>query len=369
MPEPAATDGAPTASVLCTTDTAPGTTVIVGCVVVTGTPPSVAPIARAVPASVPSKLAVYVPSVLSVTAPIVPSLVPPVPFVNSTNAPPVASAFPAASRAASVSIAVLPDASVAAETVTSDCATEAAPGMTWTVGVADVTGTPLIVAPIARGVPAVVPTYVAECVPSRLLVVVSGPKSLVPTPFVNTTTSVGTARTLPCASRTVSVTVPCEPDAMPVADTESVDSAGEAGPAVTVIVGKALVTAAPSTIAPIVRALPVVVAVKFAVNVPFKLLVAAPIVPSLVPEPFVNTTAGAAAGTTFPWASRAVNVSAVSDPEASVGAPTASELCPSEIGPGTTVICGRAPTGIWTLSTLTESVAAVPAVSAPNVVE
>jgi hypothetical protein len=68
-------------------DTAPGTTVTVGSVDVTADPPTVAPMLRAVPASTPVKVAVYVPLPLSVVAEKFPVLVPPLP-VKMTEEPP-----------------------------------------------------------------------------------------------------------------------------------------------------------------------------------------------------------------------------------------------------------------------------------------
>jgi hypothetical protein len=142
-------------------DTGPGVTCTVGSVVVTAVPPIVAPIVRAVPATIPVKLAVYVPFALSVVAPTVPVLVPPE-AVNTTVAPPVLRLLPAASFACSVSVTALPDATVGADTLTTDPAVEIGPTVTWTVGSAVVTATPPIVAPIVLGVPARTPVKLAE---------------------------------------------------------------------------------------------------------------------------------------------------------------------------------------------------------------
>ena len=112
------------------------------------------------PAVVPVKVAVYVPSPLSETALIVPSLVP-APLVSTTEFPPAARTFPAASRNVTVSVAVLPEAIVVVEAVSVLVSGDAVPGVTVTVGDADVTGLPPIVAPIVRAVPVVVPVKLA----------------------------------------------------------------------------------------------------------------------------------------------------------------------------------------------------------------
>lgn len=158
--EPAVTVPAETATVDCAGEAAPGPTVIVGAMEVTGEPPIVALVVRAVPAVVAVNDAVYVPFPLSVVAEIVPSLVP-VPFVNTTVSPPPVSALLAASRAVSVSVAVVPDTTFADETVTVDRASVAAPGVTVIVGGVDVTAPALTVAPMLRAEPAVLAVNVA----------------------------------------------------------------------------------------------------------------------------------------------------------------------------------------------------------------
>jgi hypothetical protein len=138
-----------------------GTTVTVGSVVVTATPPIVAPIVLAVPATTPENVAVYVPFVLSVVAPIVPVLVPPE-AEKTTVEPPMDRLLPNASFACSVSVTALPDATVPLDTLTTDPAVEIGPTVTWTVGSVEVTATPPIVAPIVVAVPAANPANVPE---------------------------------------------------------------------------------------------------------------------------------------------------------------------------------------------------------------
>ena len=106
------------------------------------------------------KIAVYVPFPLSVVGPITPVLVPPA-RVNPTVSPPVGRLFPAASFACSVSVTAVPEATVPLETVTSDVATEAGPAITMIVGSVEVTGLPLIVAPMVVAPPATTPVKVA----------------------------------------------------------------------------------------------------------------------------------------------------------------------------------------------------------------
>jgi hypothetical protein len=92
----------------------------------------------------------------------------------------------------------------------------------------------------------------------------------------------------------------------------TVDVAGDGGPdaaAVTVMVGAVLVTATLPMLAPMLRALPAVVAVNVAVYVPLAWSVTKPIVPSLVPEPFVNVTTKPPVVFALPAASRVRSVS------------------------------------------------------------
>ena len=89
-----------------------------------------------------------------------PVLVPPA-NPNTTVAPPVVSAFPAASLACKNSVSTPPDVSDAANTVTVDVAAEMAPAPTVIVGSAVPTGVALTVAPIVVALPAVTPVNVA----------------------------------------------------------------------------------------------------------------------------------------------------------------------------------------------------------------
>ena len=75
---------------------------------------------------------------MSVVAPIAPVLVPP-DAVKPTVSPPVVSLFPAASLACSVSVAVIPDTTLAADVVTTDVVLDAGPGVTAIVGRVEVT--------------------------------------------------------------------------------------------------------------------------------------------------------------------------------------------------------------------------------------
>ena len=62
----------------------------------------------------------------------------PAPKVKATVRPPLVSAFPAASRAVSVTATALPEATVGAATATADCASESAPTVTVSVGSTEV---------------------------------------------------------------------------------------------------------------------------------------------------------------------------------------------------------------------------------------
>jgi hypothetical protein len=99
---------------------------------------------------------------LSVVTPIVPVLVPP-DAKKTTVAPPAVRLFPAASFPCSVSVLVLPDATVPLDTLTTDpvAAVEIAPGVTVTVGSVDVTAAALMVAWIVVAVPARTPVKIA----------------------------------------------------------------------------------------------------------------------------------------------------------------------------------------------------------------
>ena len=90
-----------------------------------------------------------------------PVVVPP-DWVNTTVDPLVVRLLPAASFACSVSVTTFPDATLPAETVTSDCKVEMGPGVTVIVGSVDVTVMPPIVAPIVVALPLTTPLNVAE---------------------------------------------------------------------------------------------------------------------------------------------------------------------------------------------------------------
>jgi hypothetical protein len=135
---------------------------------------------------------------------------------------------------------------------------------------------------------------------------------LVPAPRENATVAPPTLMFTPLASLACSVIVTLDPLATVDALTFTVDVAADGGPAgagVTVIVGAVLVTAAVPRLAPMLRALPAVVAVNVAVYVPLALSVTEPIVPSLVPEPFVNVTIKPPVVFALPAASRVRSVS------------------------------------------------------------
>jgi hypothetical protein len=158
---PAATAPADTLTTDWLVELALGITVTVGMVLVTATPPIVAPMVVALPATIPVKLPVYVPFPLSVVTPTVPVLVPPE-NEKTTVSEPVVRLLPAASFACSVSVTASPDATVAFDTLTTDPAVEIAPTVTWTVGSVLVTATPPIVAPMVFAVPARTPVKLAE---------------------------------------------------------------------------------------------------------------------------------------------------------------------------------------------------------------
>src|SRR5690349_6618442 len=130
----------------------------------------------------------------------VPVLVPPL-WANPTVSPPDVRFMPPASLARNVSVTALPEATVPADTVTVDRVVETEPGtlpdMTAIVGEVDVTLTPLMVAPMAAGVPDAVAVNVATYVPlprSELGLIVP---VLVPPEAVNTTLRPPVIRLLP----------------------------------------------------------------------------------------------------------------------------------------------------------------------------
>jgi hypothetical protein len=92
------------------------------------------------------------------------------------------------------------------------------------------------------------------------------------------------------ASFAVKVTVTLEPEATLPADTVMSDCAKEIEPGRTVICGSVLVTLEAFTVAEIVVAVPDTRPVKFAVKVPSRWSVTAPIEPVDVPPERVNAT-------------------------------------------------------------------------------
>lgn len=120
-----------------------------------------------------------------------------------------------------------PEASDVALAVTVDTAAAAAPGVTVIVGRVEVTAAPLIVAPMVRAEPAVVPENVAEYAPLPLDVTALNVPSLVPAPSVKVTVSPLAERLFPDASLTWSVAMSVLPEATLAAETETVDVATE----------------------------------------------------------------------------------------------------------------------------------------------
>ena len=255
---------------------APGVTVIAGAVEVTAMPPIVA-VTVLLPAVVPVKVAVYVPFLLSVTALNVPLPVP-LPSANTTVRPPVVSLLPAASSACSVTVSVLPEATLAADNVTMDFDRLAGPGVTVIAGAVEVTAVPpidqwcslpAVVAGERRRIRAVLVVGHRAKGPAWPPLVLPGAKVTVRPPVVSL---------LPAASSACNVTVSVLPEATLAADNVTMDFARLAGPIVTVIAGAVEVTAVPPIVAVTVL-LPAVVPVKVAVYVPFLLSVTALNVP------------------------------------------------------------------------------------------
>lgn len=366
------------------TETGPGAlgggavTVIEGSVVVTAVPLIVAAIVRAVPAVPPVNVAVYVPFALSVTAPNVPVLVPGPASEKTIVAPPVVRLMPAASFAWSETVTPSPLTTVALPTVTMDDAAEIGPGppgggaVTVILGSVVVTTVPPMVADTVRGVPAVVAVKVALYVPLPASVVVPIVPSLVPVPVSEKTiVAPPLARLLPEASLACSENVAVLPLTTVAADEVTMDCAAEIGPgppgggAVTVIEGSVVATALPPMVAPIVRADPAAVAVKVAVYVPLLLSVTAPIVPSLVPAPFVNVTANPPAASALPAASFVRRVSVAVAFTCTLAADVSTVLCATDAGPGIVVMLGGADvTAVpFTVAPITRGVPTVVAVN------
>ena len=204
------------------------------------------------------------PLLLSVVALMVPVPVPPA-FVKTTVSPPVVRLFPPGSFACSVRVTALPDATVPLETLIVEVLVVAPPTLTVTKGSVDVTADPPIVAWIVVAVPAVTPVKVAAYVPLPLSVVVPMVPVLVPPEAVKTTVAPPAVRLFPAASLAWSVSVTLLPEATVPLETLTVDVATDAGPGVTVTVGRVDVTAEPPMVAPTVVAVPATTPVNVAV--------------------------------------------------------------------------------------------------------
>jgi hypothetical protein len=132
-------------------------TVIVGSVVVSAEPLTVASILTGVPDVEAVNVAEYVPFSLSVTGPMNPLLVPvSVSTLNVTASPPVVTSLPEASIAWSVIMSGSPAVTAVCATESVDSEGDAVLGTTSIVGNSVVIGEPLTVAPIVIGVPTVV---------------------------------------------------------------------------------------------------------------------------------------------------------------------------------------------------------------------
>jgi hypothetical protein len=224
--------------------------------------------------------------------------------------------------ACSVIVEVFPLVTDAELTLTSDVAGEIGPGtgaVTVIVGNVDAIAEPFTVAPIDLAVPAPLAVNVAVYVPFALSVTAPKVPVLVPAPSVNATVAPPVVIAFPAASFSVAVTVVVAPAATVPVPTETVDCTGEGGPGVTVKVGMAVVTAAPSSAAAIERAVPAVVAVSVAEYVPLPLSTTAPIVPALVPPaPSAKATLAPPEPIVAPDASFVVSVMVADDPDAMV---------------------------------------------------
>jgi hypothetical protein len=215
-----------------------------------------------------------------------------------------------------------------------------APGVTVIEGSPVVTALPFTVAVMLRGVPTSTPVKVAVYVPLLLSVTALNVPVLLPEASANATVAPPTVRFAPVASRAISVTVVVVPLCTLADPIVIVDVVGETTALLTVMLGAAVVTAVPPMVAPIDRAVPAVLAVKVAVYVPFALSVTAPIVPSLVPDPFVNVTVDPPDVSELPAASFAVSVSATTPPTATLAAETDTREVATDAGPGVTVNVG-----------------------------
>ena len=172
-----------------------------------------------------------------------------------------------------------------------------------------------------------------------------GPKLplLVPATIENVTVAPPVVTAFPFASFTARVTVACEPALKLAMEIETKESFTEAAPGTTVIVGSALVTAVPPAETVTVDGVPARTPVKVALYVPSRLSLTAPKLPSLVPPATPITTESPPPVRRLPAASRAVRVTVVWPPEATVSAEIATVDSEGEKLPGTTVSSGWAP--------------------------
>lgn len=195
---------------------------IVGELEVTALPPIVAWTDVAVPATLPVKVAVYVPLLLSVTLPMLPVEVPP-DVEKATVKPPEVSELPAASLDVSVRVELAPEATFELLTLTRDCAKDIVPGVTLMVGKVVVTAAALIVAPIVVAVPATLPVKVAVYVPSPLSIVALMDPVDVPPERVKTTVRPPVVRLFPVLSLDCSVRVEVDPEVIVPLETAIVE--------------------------------------------------------------------------------------------------------------------------------------------------
>src|SRR5205807_3843326 len=137
------------------------------------------------------------------------------------------------------------------------------------VGSTDVTGFPLIVAPMVVAVPAAAPVNVAVYVPLLLSVVPPIVPVLVPPDRLNATVSPPVVRLFPAPSLAWSVSVAVAPDTTVPLDVVTEIGRASCREGVTVMVGSAAVTGLPPMVALIVVAVPAVPPVNVPVYVPF----------------------------------------------------------------------------------------------------
>ena len=180
-----------------------------------------------------------------------PVLVPPE-MPNATVSPPLPSKFPAASRVVSVRVSMPPAATTLSETVTVDVTAEAGPGNTSIVGLAVVSGLPLIVALTESRVPARTPLNRAVSVPEPAYAAGEGTNVPVDVPATVENTTVappGVVSAFPDASLSWMVKRTLAPEAMLSTGAVATDVTGEAAPAVTVTVGSVELTVTPLMVA------------------------------------------------------------------------------------------------------------------------